>query len=715
MPDPLFSASWYRVAGLRPRLRSHARIHRHVYRGTPWYVLQDLTNQKFNRFRPATHAVIGLMNGERTVQEIWQLAAETLGDDSPTQDDMIRLLSQLHMADVLQADVPPDTAELLERYKKKERREIWGRFLNPFAIRIPLLDPERFLVRFLPIVRPLLGWAGALLWVAVVLPAAGLAAIHWPELSEGFIDRVLTPQNLFLIYLIFPVIKTLHEFGHAFVARRFNSEVHDMGIMFLVFTPIPYVDASSASALPESGKRALVGAAGMIVEVFVAALAFYVWVNAEPGTVRTVAFNTMLIGTVTTLGFNANPLLRFDGYYILADLIQIPNLRQRSNTFIGYLIERHVLGHREAEPPDATPGERAWFVGYAISSFVYRVLVVVAIFLFVLEMSLVIGVILVAMSLIGWVVVPVVKLWRLLFTDARLKDVRSRAVATLAGVAVALFVLLTVIPMPYRTLTEGVVWVPDEALVRARTEGFIWRVVPARGAFVRAGDVLIECRDFDLETEVAVLSARLDVLNARFQQQFSQDRVRAEIVEEERRHVRKRLARAQERERDLVIRSALDGIFVLALADDLPGRFVRQGEPLAHVLDPRDLRIRAVVSEEEIDLVRERTTGVEVRLVERVDQVLPARIERIAPTASERLPSSALGQGGGGPFPIDPRDESGLQALEKYFLVELELAPGSVFSNVGGRAYVRFELGSSPLAAQWFRQLRQLFLRRLDV
>ena len=122
MPEPLFSASWYRVAELRPRLRGHARIHRHVYRGEPWYVLEDVANQRVHRYRPAAHAVIGLMDGERRVHDIWETAAETLGDDAPTQDEMIRLLAQLHAADVLQCDVPPDTAELLERYEKRERR-----------------------------------------------------------------------------------------------------------------------------------------------------------------------------------------------------------------------------------------------------------------------------------------------------------------------------------------------------------------------------------------------------------------------------------------------------------------------------------------------------------------------------------------------------------------------------------------------------------------
>lgn len=715
MSEPLFSSSWYRVARLRPRLRSHARVHRHLYRGRSWYVLQDLTSQKFHRFGPEAHTVIGLMDGVRTVQEIWILAAELLGDDAPTQDEVIRLLAQLHAADVLQCDVPPDAAELLDRHRKRERRELFGRFMNPFAVRVPLIDPERFLAGGLPWLRPLLGPAGLALWVLVVAPALVGAGVHWAELTEGFLDRVLTPQNLLLIWLIFPFIKALHELGHGFVAKAFGCEIHDMGIMFLVFTPIPYVEASSASALPERTRRALVGAGGMIVEVFVAALAFYLWVNAEPGAIRTVAFNAMLIAGVTTVAFNGNPLLRFDGYYILADLIEIPNLRSRSNSYLGYLVERYAFGRRDAERPETTAGEPAWLVGYGVASFVYRVLVVVAIFLFVLEKSLLLGAILILLASVGWFLMPVVKVLRVLFGEARLRDVRSRAIGVVSAALAGLVLLFAVLPAPYRTQTEGVIWIPEESLVRAGTEGFIERLVATPGERIRRGDVLIECEDADLETEAKVLAARLRLLNARYHEEGVRDRVRAEIVEEERREVRERLARARERIGDLTIRSAVDGVFVAPQAQDLPGRFVRQGQALAHVLAPEALTVRAVVSQDDIDLVRERTRRAEVRLAERVDEVVPARVRRVVPTASGTLPSTALGIAGGGRVPIDPRDERGLSALEKLFVVELEIEGSPRGANLGGRVHVRFDHGNTPLALQWFRQLRQLFLSRLDV
>jgi len=699
MSKSLFSSSWYRVNQLRPRLRRHAQVHRHRYRGRVWYVLEDVANQRFHRFTPTAHTTIGLMDGERTLEEVWRITAETLGDDAPTQDEMIRLLAQLHAADVLRCEVPPDTAELLERFQKKESKEWQQRLMNPFAIRIPLLDPERILERGLPLVRPLFGWLGALLWLAVVVPALFLAGVHWSALTEGVLDHLFAPQNLVLIWLIFPLVKALHEFGHGFAAKAFGAEVHDMGIMFLVFTPVPYVDASSASAFPEKRRRALVGAAGMIVEVFVAALALHFWSAAEPGVARTLAYNTILIAGITTLGFNANPLLRFDGYYILADLIEIPNLRARGNQYVGYLVERYAFGRPEAEPPDAEPGEKAWLVTYTVAAFLYRILVVVAIMMFVLGKSLVLGALLGIVAGVGWIGRPIAKGLRFVVSDPRIRRVRGRAVGVVAGAVAALLVIVCLLPVPLRKRTEGVVWIPEEALVRARVAGFIERVVAPPGSRVEMGDLLIACRDPDLEAQVVVLGARLRGLDVRYARERTSDLARAEILDEQRRYVRGHLARARERLAELEIRSATDGVFVVPQAEDLPGRYARQGELLAHVVDLDSILVRAVVAQHDIDLVHDRLEGVDVRLAERLGQVVQATTARIVPAAVGQLPHRALGTAGGGQVAVDPRDERGVTAVEKWFQIDLELPDDMQRVSIGGRAYVRFDLGTGTCAS----------------
>ena len=162
------SPAWYRVAALQPRLRSHARIQRHEYRGERWYVLSDRISRRTHRFSPAAHFFIGLLNGHRSVQEIWQAAQERFGDDAPGQDEVIQLLGQLHAAEVLQCEVAPDVDELLRRSQRLASQGRLAKLMSPLAIRLPLFDPDRFLERTLAWYRPLFGGAGALLWLLVV-------------------------------------------------------------------------------------------------------------------------------------------------------------------------------------------------------------------------------------------------------------------------------------------------------------------------------------------------------------------------------------------------------------------------------------------------------------------------------------------------------------------------------------------------------------------
>ena len=712
---PLFSSSWYRVAELQPRLRSHAHIHRHRYRGQTWYVLEDRASQRHHRFTPQAHLLIGLMDGQRTVQELWEIACDRLGDDSPTQDEVIQLLSQLHASDVLQCDVPPNAAELLERYERQQRRRQLGRVASVFSWRFPLIDPERFLKATVSLIRPLFGWTGAAVWLAVVVPALLLVGMHWTDLTRGFLDRLFSAQTLVVLWLLFPVIKALHELGHAFATKAFGGEVHDMGVMLLVFTPVPYVDASSASAFRSKWQRILVGAAGMLVEVFLAALALYVWLSVEPGALSAVAYNTILIAGLTTILFNANPLLRYDGYYILADLLEIPNLRQRANAYLGYVCERYLFGRREAEPPIATPGERAWFVVYATASFVYRALVVVAIIAFIADYYFWLAMLFAGSTAVAWIGVPVVKGVRFLVTSPRLRRRRVRALAVTAAAVAAVVLAVGWVPAPYRTVTEGVVWIPEESLVRSGTEGFVERVAATPGARVRRGDVLIVLRDPEVRARVEVLGARVRELRARYDEQQPVSVVKASIILEELRYAQEDLARAAERAAELTIRSGTEGTFVVPTPEDLPGRFVKKGEQLAYVVELGTITIRAVVPQSSIDLIRFHSRQVEVRLAERLTDVVGGVMRRVVPGASEQLPTTALGSEGGGQIVVDPRDPKGVTATQKVFQVDVELPTSSSRLNVGGRAYVRFDHGWEPLAVQWYLAVRQLFLSRFNV
>jgi putative peptide zinc metalloprotease protein len=713
--EALFSASWYRVAALTPRLRGNATIRRHRYRGETWYVLGDQASDRLHRFSAAGHLVIGLMDGRRTVQAIWDAAAERLGDDAPTQDEMIRLLAQLHAADVLQCDVPPDTEELLRRRARHDTARRRARWMSPLSWKVPLVDPERLLQALAPLTRPCFGVVGLLLWLGVVAPALVLLAVHWRDFSAGFLDRLLAPQQAVILWLVFPVIKTLHELGHGLAVKAFGGEVHDMGVMLLVFTPVPYVDATSSAALPDKWRRITVAAAGMLVELFLAAVAVYVWVAAQPGLLRTVAYDVIVVAGLSTVLFNANPLLRYDGYYLLADLLEIPNLYRRSRAYLAYLGERYLFGRRDAEPPAAGAGERAWFVVYAVASATYRVLVVAAILAFLLDRAFYLGLVLAALSIGTWFAWPAARALAGLATSPRLRGVRVRAaVVTVAGIA-AVIALVTAVPVPFRTQAEGVVWVPEDALVRAGTDGFIEQIVVRPGSRVRRGDVLVVCVDPELAARATVLEARQRELRARHDEQRVVDRVQAEIVREALEQAGRELARIRERQTALRLTAGADGVLVVAEADSLRGRFVRQGELVAYVVDLDRLTVRAVVPQDAVELVRGRLEGVEVRLTERLEAALPARLVRHVPGGSDRLPHPALGGEGGGTVAVDPRDAHGVTAVERIFQVDLELPAPAPLVNLGGRVHVRFDHGRAPLATQWYRELRQVFLARFNV
>jgi len=444
-------------------------------------------------------------------------------------------------------------------------------------------------------------------------------------------------------------------------------------------------------------------------------MALYVWMSVEPGIVRTLAYNAILIAGISTVLFNANPLLRFDGYYILADVLEIPNLRQRANTYLGYLCERYLFGSTDAQAPRTTQGERAWFLTYAVSSFVYRVLVVVAIVLYLGDQLFLLGVLFAVLTVFTWFVLPLGNGLKYVFTSPRIRRVRGRAVAVSAAMAAVAVALLALFPAPFRTRAEGIVWIPDEAIVRADVDGFVERVAATPGATVQSGDLLMLCRDPEITKDVKVFEAQLEEITARIREQIVTDLVKSKILEEEQRYIEERLARARERETDLVIRSKTRGTFVLPKAEDLPGRFVKRGEVLAHIVDVNTIIVRTIVDQNDIDLIRHDVRGVQVRLAERLTEPVKATVKRLVPAASEELPSAALGSEGGGQVPLDPHDPKGQTAMKRIFQIDLELPEQHGLVNVGGRVYVRFEHGWDSLLSQWYRQGRQLFLARFNV
>ncbi|MGI9431663.1 MAG: peptidase M50, partial [Myxococcota bacterium] len=638
MTDRQHSSLWYRVAELKPGLRGTVQFHRHLYRGQLWYVVQDPNSGRCHRIAPEAYRVAGLMNGERTTQEIWDLANEQLGDAAPTQDETIRLLGLLHGAHALNTDATADTGEMLLGFQRSEHAEWWQRILHPLSLRVPLFDPDAFLERWVEWARPFFTRTGLVVWLFAVLAGAAIAVSHSTELAEGASHELLDPRNLLIVSLLYPLVKGLHELGHGFATKVWGGEVHEMGVMFLVFVPVPYVDASASAAFQEKTRRMAVAGAGIAVELFIATIALFVWVATEPSLVRTIAYNTIWISGLSTLLFNGNPLLKFDGYFVLCDALEVPNLGPRAQQYLGYLALHYGLGMERVRYPVQNPSERPWLVAYGIAAFVYRFVLVFTIALFVAGRFFAVGILLAVVCVVGQIVVPVIRQATLMLTSPRFGERRARTLATSAAFVVLLGLGVLVLPLPLMTTAEGVVWPPPNTEVRAGADGFVLELLATPGATVSSGDPLIRMQDRALETQIQVLDARRRELKARRYAELGSSRVRAQMTEDELATVDASIALARQRAAEGIVRSPADGAFVVPDGQELIERYVNQGDLLGYVVQPPIRTVRVVMSQADVALVRNATRSVEVRLARELETEWPARIQREVPGAGRRLP-----------------------------------------------------------------------------
>ncbi|RLF30891.1 MAG: peptidase M50, partial [Thermoplasmata archaeon] len=485
-----FSESWHRIANLRVSLRPTVKVRKQLFRGEKWYVLHDPFNNQFFRLRPEAHDFVSRLRPDRTVEEVWEECLKRHPDEAPGQEDVIQLLTQLYFANLLYFEVPADTEKLFERYRKRRQREIQSKFLSIMFIRIPLLDPENFLRRCLPFIKHLISPVFGILWLLVVIAAGKLVVDHFDAVTEQA-QGILASDNLILLYAGLVILKGLHEFGHAIVCKRYGGEVHTMGVMLLVFTPLPYMDATSSWSFRSRWQRALVGAAGMIVEIFVAAIATFVWAKTGPGTLHSLAYNMMFIASVSTVLFNANPLLQFDGYYILSDLLDIPNLATRARGHLRHLVERYVFGYKDSSSPSQSLKEAWWLGVFGISSGIYRVVVFTGIIFFVADKFLLAGLIMALICVISWGVVPSFRFVSYLASSPRLARTRSRAVAASISALVVLLALLAIIPFPNRFRAPGVLEAAGYIRVVNDAPGYVEAVLVPSGAGVSEGTPLM--------------------------------------------------------------------------------------------------------------------------------------------------------------------------------------------------------------------------------
>jgi putative peptide zinc metalloprotease protein len=709
---------WQRLESLRPSLPRHINIQRRDYNNERWYVLQDKSNGRFHRLTPSAWRLISAMDGRHTLAQVLSLAAHAelyeTEDDIPTRDDLIHLLQYLHVADLLVCDLPPNTQELFARRQQKKQQRWLRLFMNPLTWNIPLGNPDKWLDKLMPVARVLATRSMGVLWLLVVGYALLQAGNHWAELTHGQLDRVLSPANLFLLWLTYPCFKVLHELGHGLFTKVWGGQVNDCGVVFVVGTPLPYVDASAATGFQFKRQRLMVSAAGMAVELFIAALALLLWLQLPIGFFRDFLYNIIVIGGVSTLFFNGNPLMRFDGYHLLTDALDLPNLATRANQQFSYLLRRYAFGVSGLFSPAAGRGEAITLTSYSIAAFFYRIFMLFFIILLVANYFPTVGLIIGCWLVFFQLLWPVFKAVRYVIRDKQLANTRKRAlIVTFVGVTTALLAIV-VVPLPISTSAEAVLWLPDEARVKVESSGEVVTQWVVDGATVAQGQELVTLQNSSLLAELAIQQARLREYEARYQQAWESDRAQALLLEQDVGAINAEIRLLQARVQSLNVLSPADGVFRVTRPYHLPGSYLQQGDEWALIEKPGVVRVRVALLQEEIGLVRQATIGVNVKLASSPFHSIGAEILPGTPIATQELPSVVLGAQGGGRLAVDAANPTGTRVQEKVFLLDLRLQGVVQSGHYGERVYVTFRHPAEPLMARWYRAVQQVFIRHFS-
>ncbi len=685
------------------------KLHRQIIRGEPWHVVQDDQTGKYHRLNEKSYSFVGHMDGQRTVQSLWERLCMQFPDNPPTQSDIVRIISQLYSTDLVSGSRNPNFVEMSRRKARQDRTAVIARIKNPMALRFPLIDPNAFLERTKCFVRPLFSIYGLALWLLTVGVAIVLFLLNIDEVSGSLSDKYITQQNIAIVLLSYPIIKGLHELGHAYATKVWGGDVHEIGIMMLVFIPVPYVDASSSGAFTARYKRLVVTGAGIIVELLLASVAMILWVFLDEGTLRAITFNVMLVAGVSTLLFNGNPLLRFDGYFILVDLLEMPNLGKRSNQYLGYLYNRYFLRIRSFENPVTAPKEEKWLFTYSILAFFYRVFISVTIALFVASKFFAVGVALAVLTISNVLVMPAFKGVRYLFTDQKTEVHRVRSIIlTLLPIMILLFLLS--IPLPRHLLVQGEVLPKERFHIRAGVAGFVDGFARSDQA-VKTGDTVLSLEDPVIDKRIELLRTQLAEVDLGLKALQITDQQQLDRLRDQRELVNSKLANAKE-ERDLLnVQALAPGQLVIIEEPDLQGRFLQKGQLVGYVLHPDGFRIRLAALQQNADELRGVVDDVEVVFQTNRQRPVQGRLVSETPESSDTLPSKALSREAGGPFTIIPGSGGSFKTVDSLFYFDVEVSDFDRLPSIGERVFVKVRVGDKSLLGRAYANVRQVFLK----
>ncbi len=494
-----------------PQFRDDLVTSRQETGGAVFYVIKDPVNGRFFRFKEAEHHIARLLDGVRSRDEVRRAIEEKF--EAPLDDDTLKgFIKELDGQGLLDKGQAPAAAE----------RPVWTH-KNPYMIRLRLFDPEAVLNRLVGPLRFMFTPASVVIALLAILSAATLTTVEWGAITQDF-SKLGLLKALLLGWPALLIIGTLHEFAHGLTCKYFGGEVRDMGFLLIYYHPALYCNVSDAWMFPRKAQRLWVMFSGTFLELFVWALATVYWRFTEPGTFS----NSVALVVIATSGakalINFNPLIKLDGYYIMSDLLDIPNLRKRAFTFLRHRLR--MIKTNEIEPA-YTSREGKIFLVYSVVSMLFSIGMLV--FMSVQAGTFLMGRLQAWGFVIFLLLLPIIfryRLRRLLPGGAALPDPAKakkaiggwRRVATACALIMA---ALLIIPMQLRVTGDFNILPAHSAVVRSEVDGLVSDITVNEGDHVRKGAILghLSSRDYASQLEqanakLAEASARLQLLRA---------------------------------------------------------------------------------------------------------------------------------------------------------------------------------------------------------
>lgn len=675
------------------RMRPDLTVRQQRYHGQSFWVVKEPIGLNYFRFHEEEYAILCMLDGRCSLESIKERFEQEFMPQKITFQDLQQFVGMLHRSGLVVADAIGQGQQLLKRRNDKKKRELLGKLANVFAFRWRGIDPEWILNALYPYTRWFFTGPAVIFNVLVALAALLLITVQFDVFSSRlptFHQFFGNWENWLVMGVVMAAAKVLHEFGHGLSCKHFGGECHELGFMLLVFTPALYCNVSDSWMLPNKWHRAFIGAAGMYVEMVLASIATFIWwFTDRTALLNQVCLSLMFICSVSTILFNGNPLLRFDGYYILMDLIEIPNLRQKSTEVLKRFLVNLCLGIEQPDNPFLPQRHRFLFGLYTVAAVIYRWIVVFSILLFlnkVLEPYglKVIGRLVGAMGLFGLVVQPIWQLGKFFYMPGRMHKVKRVRVAVSVAVIAGLLAVFFFVPLPFHLSCGFDVKPLGAQTVYAKVPGRLDDVHVELGQAVKQNDVIATMHNLELELALEKLQGDLRELDAQLavlQKEQRRDETAGTTIDQmlEQRAALEEVIRERTNElNDLKVKAPIDGI-VLPVVEkaerespdgQLPewvgsplaprnrGAFLAAHDRICQVGDPTQLVAEIVIDQADVELVwaafhgrkkEEQLSGVPVTLM--LDSLpgksFESEIESVALAKMEETPLGLSTMAGG--------------------------------------------------------------------